>query len=123
MLDWKQEDKERMRGIPPGTYRLRTVRVERVEQGVHWFISATAPPRKPLRLRSDNKITLEVPDTVHFAGRVQRKAMGHLQLGFVIEARDRSGLAIYKAGRRVPVTYEVLSGEGRSLASGRMNYG
>jgi hypothetical protein len=122
-LDWKQDDKERVRGIPPGKYRLRTVRVERLEKQVHWFISATSPPRKPMQLRSDKKTTLKVSDTVHFAGRVKRKGKQQLQLGFVIQADDRSGLSIYRAGKRVPVHYRVLSRKGRALASGKMNYG
>jgi len=112
-----------VRGIPPGEYRLRTVRIERMEKNVHWFISATSPPKELLKLRSNKKTTLEVTDTVHFAGRVKHKGSRQLQLGFVIQARDRSGLSIYRAGKRVPVMYKVLSKGGSSLASGAMNYG
>ncbi len=112
-----------MRGIPHGKYRLRTVRVERMEKDVHWFISATTPPRKPLPLRSGKKITLEVPDTIHFTGKVKRTGKRRLQLGFGIQSKDRHGLSIYKAGKRVPVTYKVLSTKGKALAFGKMNYG
>jgi len=112
-----------MRGIPPGKYRLRTVRIERMEKDVHWFISATSPPRKPMQLRSDKKITIEVPDAIYFNGRVKPAGERQLQLGFVIEAKDRSGLSIYKAGKRVPVSYKVFSTKGTALAWGKMNYG
>ncbi len=112
-----------MRGIPPGKYRLRTVRVERMEKDVHWFISATTRPRKPLQLRSNKKITLELPDTIHFNGRVRRTGKRQLQLGFGIQSKDRHGLSIYKAGKRVPVSYKILSSQGSPLAWGKMNYG
>ena len=129
-LDWKKQegkgkndDTARLRGVPPGTYRLRTTRIEREQDGVHWFISATAPPKKPLRFRSDKKVQLDVSDTIAFHGRVNRRGKWQLQLGFTLQDKDCRGLSIYKADRRVPVKYEVLSSKGKRLAWGKMNYG
>ncbi len=122
-LDWKKDDSQRVRGIPPGTYRLRTVRVERLQDKVHWCLSSTTPPKKRLKLGSDKKITLKVPDTVHFHGKVHRKGKRQLQLGFGIHSRNHHGLSIYRDGKRVPVAYKVLSTKGKALAWGKMNYG
>ena len=94
-----------------------------MEKDVHWFISATTPPKKPLQLRSNKKITLELPDTIHLNGKVRRTGKRQLQLGFTIQSKDRNGLSIYKAGKRVPVSYKILSSQGSPLAWGKMNYG
>ena len=80
-------------------------------------------PCSPTGLRSGKKITLEVPNTIHFTGKVKRNGKRQLRLGFGIQSKDRHGLSIYKAGKRVPVTYKVLSSKGTPLARGKMNYG
>ena len=121
-IHWKKSDEHRSRGLPPGTYRLRTVRIEREQKGVHWFLSATSQPRKPMAFGSGAKVKLEVADTVHFKGKVKR--MGRkLQLNFEIHSKTHQGLSVYKNGKRVPVTYKLLSAKGEVLATGKMNYG
>ena len=128
VLDWKEADqkkkgKQRMRGIPPGKYRLRTVRIEKVQGQVHWFTSATTAPRKAMPLRSNKKIKLEVDDTIHFTGKVRRAGKRTLTLNFGLQNKDHHGLSIYKAGKRVPMNYTVFSKEGSRTAWGKMNYG
>ena len=121
-IHWKKGDEDRSRGLPPGNYRLRTVRIEREHKGVHWFLSATSQPRKPIEFESDEKVKLDVADTVHFKGKVKR--MGRkLQLNFGLQSETHQGLSIYENGKRVPVTYKLLSAKGKVLATGKMNYG
>ncbi|MHC4550974.1 MAG: hypothetical protein ACYTEZ_19665 [Planctomycetota bacterium] len=121
-LVWNGETKERARALPPGVYRVRTTRVERTKDGTHWFISSTSPPRAPVAVRAGKTTHVRVGDTVHFESRVRRHG-NELRLGFAIKGADGRGLSVYKDGRRVPVTFNVLSKKGRVLASGTMNYG
>lgn len=124
-LVWTDGEKGDTRAVSAGEYRLRTTRIERTKGGEHWFLSSTGPKQEAKSLRAGRTTQIDVADTVHFRGRIQRhpKQEGRLQLGFSIQAADGRGLSVYKDDKRVPVTYEVLSGGGDVLASGTMNYG
>lgn len=122
-LVWKAGDGDRARMLAPGAYRIRTTRVEREKKGVHWFLSATARPKEASRdVKAGGRLRLDVPATVHFNGQVQRRGE-RLQLGFGVKDDRGRGLSVYRAGKRVPVTYKVLSKRGKVLAQGTMNYG
>jgi hypothetical protein len=123
MLVWTTRDADRRRMLPAGAYRLRTARVEREKDGVHWFLSATAPPKEAAReLKADGELRLDVGTTVRFEGQVRRRGDA-LQLGFSVKDGEGRGLSVYRAGKRVAVTYKVLSKRGKVLAEGTMNYG
>lgn len=123
-LVWTDGEKDQARPVPPGSYALRTTRVERTQGGVTWFISSTGPAGDAMALRAGATRRIAVTDTVHFEAMVQRAgASGALQLGFAVRAADGRGLSVYRDDRRVPVTFEVLSKAGKVLASGTMNYG
>ena len=119
-LVWK--GKRGSRSLPPGRYRLKTTRIARTKGKDHWFLSQTGPPLPPQQLPSDKTTRIDVGDSVHFTPSVQREK-GRLQLGFGIRGADGRGLSVYKNDKRVPVTYKLLSKGGRTLASGKMNYG
>ena len=36
---------------------------------------------------------------------------------------QKAGLTIYKDGKRIPVRYRLVDGEGAEVAAGKMNYG
>ena len=57
------------------------------------------------------------------SGDVKRAGKRNLQLNFSLINKNRHGLSIYHDGKRVPVTYTVLSKKGSRLAWGKMNYG
>jgi len=109
-------------GLPPGAYRVRTTRIEREAKGVHWFVSSTGQPGPPLQFEAGRTARLDVQPTVRFRASVKRKGR-KLQLGFAITAADGRGLSVYRDGKRIPVTYRLLSSKGKVLAKGRMNYG
>ena len=48
---------------------------------------------------------------------------GKLRVGFAITAVGRRGMSVFKAGRRVPVTYEIQGEKGKVLAKGTARYG
>ena len=123
-LVWKDGEKGKARALPPGSYRLRTIRVERVQDGTHWFLSSTGPKGKPMDLAGRRTKRVDVTDTVHFRHQINPDPKsGGLNLGFSIKTADDRGLSIYKDGRRVPVRYEVLAKGGAVLAQGTMKYG
>ncbi len=113
---------EGSRGVPPGEYRVRTTRVERDHDGVHWFLSSTSPPQAPVQLTVDEPTRIDVAAVVRFRGHVKRHGK-ELRLGFAIQGVDKRGLSVYRAGKRVAVTYKLMSAKGRVLAKGKMNYG
>ena len=119
---WSEGDRDRRRGLPAGSYRVRTTRIERRKGDDHWFVSSTAPNGTEQRLVAGRTTKLTFAPEVHFQSRVKREG-NRLQLGFVIQGADRRGLSVYRNDKRVPVTFEVLSASGKVLARGRMNYG
>ncbi|MHC4470905.1 MAG: hypothetical protein ACYS99_08060 [Planctomycetota bacterium] len=123
-LVWKAGEKDRARALPPGAYRLLTTRVERRMDDVHWFLSSTGPAArgKLFELKAGETTRIDVDEAVHFKGRGRWKK-GALRIGFAITAGDGRGLSVFKAGRRVPVTYEVLSPKGAVLTKGPARYG
>lgn len=121
-LVWTSADKDRTRMLPPGDYKVRTTRVVREQKGVHWFTSSTAQPGRALKLKAGGKLGIEIDPSVHFVCHVKRRG-DRLQLGFGVKGSDGRGLSVYRDGKRVPVTYKVLSKKGKVLASGTMNYG
>jgi len=121
-LVWTKDESDGVRALPPGEYRLQTTRVERTTDGVHWFVSSTSKPLKPRRLEVGKTARFDVDAAVHFNGRVKRNG-AELRLNFTITGADHRGRSVYKADRRVPVTYRVLTASGRVFAKGTMNYG
>ena len=121
-LVWAAGEKKRVRGIPPGNYRVRSVRQEREEKGSHWILSATTPHADARRFTAGKTTRLKVGDTLHIAGRAKLKKK-RLQLGFSLQNAAGWGASVYRDDKRVAVTYEVLGKGGRVLASGPMNYG
>ncbi len=119
-LVWK--GKKGSRSLLPGGYRLKTTRIARTKGKGHWFLSQTGPPLPPQQLEPGKTIRIDVGDSVHFTPSVKREK-GRLQLGFGIRGADGRGLSVYRNDKRVPVTYKLLSRDGRVVASGKMNYG
>lgn len=121
-LVWSAKDKDRRRALPAGTYSLRTTRLEREKDGAWWFLSSTGPAVREIQVAPRSPSKLSIDDKVVFKGNAKMHG-NKLQLGFSITGSDERGLSIYKNGKRVPVTYEILNRKGKVLARGQMNYG
>ncbi len=127
-LVWDATDDAAKRALPPASYRIRTLRIERIErtdasdESTHWFVSSTGPAQEKVTVKAGMTAKLEVSATVHFEGQVKRKG-GQLQLGFSIKSKAGRGLSVYRSDARVKTTYEILDRKGKVLASGPMNYG
>ena len=121
-LKWSKDDRDRRRALEPGDYKVRTTRLESEQDGEHWFLSSTGPAKKSLRVAKRGPTKLSIDGEVHFNARADRKRK-YLNLGFGLMTADHRGLSVYRAGKRVPVTYKVLDRKGRVLQRGSMNYG
>jgi hypothetical protein len=91
---------------PPGTYRVRTLRIARGS----FLISSAGLPAPPLVVKETTE--LKIDEIVRFDGNARRRGRA-LQLGFSIKGADGRGLTIYKAGARVPVKYRSSRGTAR----------
>jgi len=120
---WKTEDEDRARTLPSGTYRLRTVRIEKERDGTHWFLSSTGPPGEALAVEAGKTARLDVKAEVHFEAVARRQREGGVQLGFSIRGADGRGMSIYRDDRRVAVSYSLRAEDGSVVAEGTMNYG
>ena len=122
-LVWAAGQVSAVRGIPPGTYRVRTVRVERAKGDDAWFISSTIGARGPaVEFEKDKTTHVAFDARVHVkAGAIRRR--GALNLQLQIKDADGHGLTVYENAKRVGVSYVVFDGDGRQLAAGTMGYG
>jgi hypothetical protein len=119
-LTWDAKTTER--ALPPGEHRVRTTRIEREKDGVHWLVSQAGKPEPELVVKEGEAARLAVDETVRFEGKAKRHGRA-LQLGFSITGADGRGLSVYKNDKRVPVAYKVVGAHGDVLAEGTMNYG
>ena len=122
-LAWSGQEKSRMRGVPPGRYTIRTVRIERVRDGIVWMISQSGPGGRVVTLQADKVFRLEFKEVVAF--RFVRRPLrpGRLQLEFVLTGSDGRGISIYRNSRRVELVYKLRSASRRVVERGRMVYG
>jgi len=121
-LVWADGKGPRARSLAPGEYRLRTTRVVREHEGRDWFLSSTGPLGPTRTLRAGETAKVEGCAEVRFQAHARRRH-AELQLGFSVTGADGRGLSVYRDGRRVDVSYEVVDGAGRVLSRGTMQYG
>jgi hypothetical protein len=124
-LSWDEEPRppedrqDRRRSLPAGKYALVGYRlIERDDSGTIWHLSASAPSIRSIELRADQPNELAIDATIHVAGR-----LGTEQLGIAVQGEKRSGLSIYRDGKRIPIGYELLGPDGETLGQGKITYG
>ena len=111
--------------VTSGRYSVRTTRIERKRDDERWFLSSCGPTghkQKKIKLKRGEN-TFKLGDSVHFEGVVRGWRDGRPHLGFMVRGKDNRGLSVYRSGKRVPVTYKVLTRKGKVLKQGSMNYG
>ena len=123
-LVWREgeDPAQRVRGLPAGTYRLRTARGVGVHDGQRWFASTSGPGGAEVSLEAGAAARLAWEPRVVFKGQARRERHA-LRLGFGITGPDGRGLSVFRGESRVPVTYRVLDAEGAELYAGPMRYG
>lgn len=103
--------------MPQGTYRLLGYRLVKGD----WMISTTGG-RAKVELRAGEIKSLEPSSTIKLKLKVRRQA-GGVQIKLGVSNGRHMGLSLYKAAKRIPLPYTILSAAGEELASGTLNYG
>lgn len=123
-LAWTKDEKGRARPVPPGEYRIRTVRIERERDEIVWTISQAGPNGRTLQLEKGKTLKLEFEELIVFRiVKTKRKQKNVLRLGVSLTGTDRRGITIYRDGKRVPITYLFRTETRRIIWRGKMNYG
>jgi hypothetical protein len=124
VLAWKEDDKDRRRGVPPGTWRWRSTRIERVKDAESWFLSSSQGKGAEFRFKADGEppMQLVAEGKAVFAGSA-KKDRGALQLGFDLKDEGGYGISVYRKDRRIEVKWRLLGKDGKEIAAGAMNYG
>ncbi|MBL1150628.1 MAG: hypothetical protein HND42_10520 [Armatimonadetes bacterium] len=119
-LDWESGGgAEKSIHLPPGTYQLRGYRIlKKAKDGTDWFISGIPPKPVDVRVEAGKRASLLSEDTITVAS---RNVGGNL--GMEIRGLHHSGVSIYRNGKRIPISYELLDAAGKVVESGRMTYG
>lgn len=106
------------RVIPAGNYKLKTYRIVQEREGELWHISATKASIKEVKVKAGGHTTVVVDDAV---------TMGSVLHGnraqMTIQGERGAGLSIYRAGRRIPIGFQVVGRSGEVLSKGKMRYG
>lgn len=116
-LAWTKDGPRRF-AVPAGDYAWMTYRL--IETA--WHVSATGTPLGRVAVRPGERAVVSVVDGIALRLRGDlgpRSVRGEVQLG----APEGGGLSIYRDGRRIPLTCEVVDAAGRSLGSGPVGYG
>jgi hypothetical protein len=109
--------------LPPGSYRLRDTRVSDNKDGVRWFLSSsTGPSRKPVDLQVGTTTKLDPGREVVFKGSVRLNHDG-LFLSFGVTTADHRGLSVFRNGKRITISYQLLDADGGILTEGPLKYG
>ena len=123
-LSWEGDADEdaagdRRRALPAGNYTLRGYRIVAADaDGNRWHLSATGGSIRKLQVESGKDLAVDIDGSIHIGKRIHRK-----RIAVVIQGEHRAGLSIYKEGRRIPIRYRIIDGDGRPLAAGKIEYG
>lgn len=118
-VEGRKSSADRRRALPAGQYKIVGLRqIDRSREGELWHTSVTGRQLGFLDVEEGEEQTLELDRSIILSRglRGQRIAMG-------ITHPSGAGLSIYKDGRRIPIGYQLLAGDGRVVRHGSMNYG
>jgi hypothetical protein len=124
-LSWEGEastedaNPERRRALAPGSYALAGYRLQlRDAQGKSWHVSASAVKGVTLDVQAGRASRLEIEPTIRISEKAQSDG-----LNVSVQGVKGAGLTIYKEGKRIPLAFRRLDGEGRVLGEGKIQYG
>ena len=121
-LRWSGE-KDRVRTLPVGTYRVTGYRhVKKAKDGAEWIWSTTSPGYAWLEVKPDETAHFEVRRALVVKARAFEKKGKH-RVSLVFRAEKRLGNTLYRNGRRIGIQWQLLDAEGGVLSKGAMRYG
>ncbi|NQU47479.1 MAG: hypothetical protein HQ519_02430 [Planctomycetes bacterium] len=109
---------DRRRSLPVGEYTLVGYRLCRNdENGERWDLSASGPKLLKVKVKAGVDQQIKIDQTIRFNHKLTSKS---INLG--IGGDLGSALAIYKAGKRIPVDFDLQDAQGKSRYKGRIRY-
>jgi hypothetical protein len=120
-VSWEAESDrtELRRALPPGDYRMVGYRLTRkAASGETWWASASAQPIRLLTLRAGETTAVAIDPKVLVRARQSRTTVN-----VDVRGENRSGLSLYRDGRRIELRFRLLDPEGTARASGTIHYG
>ncbi len=115
--------KDRERELPAGTYTLMGYRhVATAKDGVQWIWSTTSPAYGALVVEAGKVVTVTVRERIGVRARAFEKRGKH-RVALAFESEKGLGHTLYRAGRRIDITWQCLDAKASVLAKGTMRYG
>ncbi|MBC8404849.1 MAG: hypothetical protein H8E15_06465 [Planctomycetes bacterium] len=106
------------RALPIGEYTLIGYRLCRDDaNGERWDLSATGPKLLKVKVKAGVTQEIKVEQSVRVSYELANKS---INLG--IWGDHGSAMAIYKAGKRIPVNFDLQDAQGNSRYKGRIRY-
>lgn len=108
---------DRRRALPAGAYTVVGYRRIEREGDALWHLSVTGQKIRTIDVDTGAVQPVEIDATVRIARGLRGK-----MISMTIQGEGRSGLSVYKDGRRIPVRYRLVGPDGVE-AEGPMRYG
>jgi hypothetical protein len=133
-LSWSEAGEEaksadRRRSLLAGKYRLLGYRLHREdEEGERWDLSASHPKLRTIEIAMGKTLEVEISESIRMSYRLTSRQFGVSVFGgddSGAEGRvaNSAGLTIYKAGKRIPISFALQDKDGQARFEGRIRYG
>ncbi len=121
-LSW-EDPKATRNSLPAGEYVVKSYRIiKEAPDGQIWHFSASKGSIKPLTIVAGKDSRLDLSSTIIMNSRMDT-SQADTQIRMEIQGENKSGLTIYRAGKRIPMAYEITGADGVLKATGTMGYG
>ena len=122
-LRWAQDDEDRARPLPPGTYAVTGYRqLKTAEDGKPWIWSTASAGYRQIEVKAGETAHVEVRDWIGLNTRALFKKGKH-RVGLLFLAEQKLGNTLYRNGKRIAIRWQCLDAQGEVLADGPMRYG
>ena len=113
----------RWRALPPGAYTVIGYRIMRDDDsGTEWCLSGISPKGlQKLDVKPGRVQKVTIPPSITFGAR--GTAGNGFMIQVPIQGAHHAGVTIYKAGKRIAMSYAITGADGKELESGTMTYG
>lgn len=119
---WPLDAKDLRRELPPAKYAVHELRIERIHERTHWFLSSSGPPYQKVEVAAKGRTSLTISDALTCTTKAKQVGQ-ELRFSFGMRAATGHGITVFKDYLRVPVTYRILDKQGKEIAAGKMAYG
>lgn len=122
-LVWKKGDKDRRRALPIGEHKITGYRISRTaKDGSRWILSTTSPGYRKVTIQSGKTVKLGIRAVLRCNFNIRGKP-GRKRAGMVFLGQGRTGITLYRNGKRIPMAVRLVNRRGRPSQESAMQYG